>query len=53
MLEEGGEHDNLICVGCWVVLPSGRVLLQHLAIKEKIARDKITNLIFVSNGWLE
>jgi hypothetical protein len=22
-LEEGGEHDNFICVGCWDVLTSG------------------------------
>jgi hypothetical protein len=34
-LEEGGEHHNLICIGCRDVLTSGRVPLQHRAVWEK------------------
>jgi hypothetical protein len=31
-LEEGGKHDNLICIGCRDVLTGGKVPLQHLAV---------------------
>jgi Fe2+ or Zn2+ uptake regulation protein len=31
-LEEGGEHHNLICIGCGEVFAGGRTLLQHKAI---------------------
>jgi hypothetical protein len=52
-LEEGGEHHNFICGGCWDVLADGRVPLQHLTVWEKMARDKLMNLIFVTNRRLE
>jgi hypothetical protein len=49
MLGEGGEYHNFICVECWDVLTDGRTSLQHLAIREKMARDELADLIFVSN----
>jgi hypothetical protein len=52
-LEEGGEHYNFICVGCWDVLIGGRAPLQHLTVWEKMSHDKLTNLIFISNRRLE
>jgi hypothetical protein len=53
MLEEGGEHHNFICVGCWNVLAGGRAPLQHRVVWEKMARNKLAYLIFIRNGWLE
>jgi hypothetical protein len=49
MLGEGGEYHNFICVECWDVLTDGRTSLQHLTIREKMARDELADLIFVSN----
>jgi FAD/FMN-containing dehydrogenase len=39
-LEEGGEHHGFIGVVGWNVLTSGRAPLQHLAVKEKEARNE-------------
>jgi hypothetical protein len=52
-MEGGGKHHNLICVGCWDVLTGGRAPLHHLTIWEKIARDKLMDLVFVADRWLE
>jgi hypothetical protein len=52
MLEEGGEHHNFICVGCWNVLAADRAPLQHRVVWEKMARNKLAYLIFIRNRWL-
>jgi hypothetical protein len=52
-LKEGGEHHNFICVGCWDVLVGGRAPLQHRAVWEKMAHNKLADLIFIREGWLE
>jgi hypothetical protein len=46
-LEESGNHHTFICVGCQNVHAGGRAPLQHRAIWEKMARDKLANLIFI------
>jgi hypothetical protein len=33
-LEEGGEHHNLIRIGCWDVFPHGKMPLQHRVVWE-------------------
>jgi hypothetical protein len=48
-LEEGGEHHDFIGVGCWNLLTGGRAPLQHLTVREKVARDKLTDLAFISD----
>jgi hypothetical protein len=53
MLEEGGEHHNFNRVGCWDILTGGRAPLQHLMMQEKIALDKLTDLIFIGDRQLE
>jgi hypothetical protein len=50
--EEGGEH-NFICVGCQNILAGGRAPLQHHAQREIMAHNKLADLIFIRNGWLE
>jgi hypothetical protein len=50
---EGGEHHNFICVGCRHILASGRAPLQHHAVWEKMAHNKLKDLIFISDRWLE
>jgi hypothetical protein len=52
-LEEGGEHHNFICVQCQDVFANGRPPLQHRVVWEKMARNKLANLIFIRDGWLE
>jgi hypothetical protein len=39
-LKEGGEHQNLIHVGCWDVFPDGKTPLQHGAVREMVIRNK-------------
>jgi hypothetical protein len=46
-LEEGGEHRNFIGAGCWNVLTGGGVPLQNLTVREKVARNKLTDLAFI------
>jgi hypothetical protein len=53
MLEEGGEHHNLIRIGCWDVFPSGRTSLQHRAVQEKVIRNKLAVFTLIHDGWLE
>jgi hypothetical protein len=48
-LEEGGGHHDFIGVRCWDVFIGGRAPLQHLTIGEKVARDELTDLAFVSD----
>jgi hypothetical protein len=52
-LEEGGEHHNFICVGCQNVHTGVSAPLQHRTVWEKMARNKLADLIFIGNGWLE
>jgi hypothetical protein len=49
VLEEGGEHHNLVGVGCWDILTGGRAPLQHLMIREKMSCDELTDLGFIGN----
>jgi hypothetical protein len=53
VLEEGGEHHNFISVGCQNVLAGGRAPLQHHTVWVKMARNKLANLMFITNRWLE
>jgi hypothetical protein len=36
-------------VGCWDVFIGGRLPLQHLTVREKVAHDELTDLAFVSD----
>jgi hypothetical protein len=49
VLEVGGEHHDLIGVGCGNVLTGGRASLQHLTVREKVARGELTDLTFVGD----
>jgi hypothetical protein len=49
-LEEGCEHHNFIGIGCRDVLTGSRAPLQHRAVWEKMAFNKLVNLIFITNG---
>jgi hypothetical protein len=52
-MEEGGEHHNIICVGCWDVFPGGRTTLQYCAVREKVIRNELVDIIISHDGWLE
>jgi hypothetical protein len=52
-LEEGGKHHDFVGVGCWNVLTVGRAPLQHLTVREKVARDELTDLAFIGDCWLQ
>jgi hypothetical protein len=53
MLEEGGEHNNLICIGCGEVFTDGRTPLQHNVVWDKVICNELANLVFIYNGHLE
>jgi hypothetical protein len=53
MLEEGGEHHNLISIGCRDVLPSGKAPMKHHAVWEKMVHNKLAHFIFIRYGQLE
>jgi hypothetical protein len=36
LLKNGGEHHDFLGIGCRDVLPSGRLPLEHAAIREKV-----------------
>jgi hypothetical protein len=48
-LEVGGEHHDFIGVGFWNVLTSGWAPLQHLTVREKVACDELTDLVFIGD----
>jgi Fe2+ or Zn2+ uptake regulation protein len=50
MLEEEGEHHNLICIGCGEVFTDGTVPLQHDVIWEKVICNELVNLTFICGG---
>jgi hypothetical protein len=52
-LEEGGEHHNLICIGCGEVFTGSRMPFQHGVIRKKVICNEHTNLAFICNGPLE
>jgi hypothetical protein len=49
-LKERGEHHNLICIRCRNVFPSGTTPLQHDAVREKVVRNQLADLTFISDG---
>jgi hypothetical protein len=50
---EGGEHHNLICVGCGEAFTGGKTPLQHHTIWEKVICNELANLAFICNECLE
>jgi hypothetical protein len=52
-LQGGGEHHNLICIGCGEVFTGGRTPLQYSTIWEKMICIELANLTFICNGRLE
>jgi hypothetical protein len=52
-LEEGGEHHNLIGVGCWDIFSYGRAPLQHYAIWEEVIHDELADLILCHTPFRE
>jgi hypothetical protein len=53
LLEEWGEHHNFLGIGCRDVLPSGRLPLEHEAIREKVILNQLEDLAFIHNRLLE
>jgi hypothetical protein len=53
VLEEGGEHHNLIRIGCWDVFPGGRMPLQHCAVQEEVIRNELVDFTFTQHRRLE
>jgi hypothetical protein len=52
-LKERWEHHNLIRIGSGDIFPSGRAPLQHGMVREKVVRNKFTDLNFIYNEWLK
>jgi hypothetical protein len=52
-LKEGRQHHNLLCVGCWYVLPFGRSPLENRAIWEEMILDEFEDFPLTRNILLE
>jgi hypothetical protein len=52
-LEDGGEHHNLIFIGCGEVFTGGRTPLQHDTMRENVICNELANLASICNEHLE
>jgi hypothetical protein len=48
--KEGGEHHDLICIGCGKVFAGGRMPLQHCAIWEKVIHNELARPPWLGGG---
>jgi hypothetical protein len=52
-LQKGGEHHNLVSIGCWDVIPDGGAPLRYYAVREKMIHDELPYLTFIQDGSLK
>jgi hypothetical protein len=52
VLEEGGEHHNLICIECWDVFPNSRTPVQHRAVREKVIHNELADFNIIHEATM-